>query len=1024
MKCPKCQFDNPEGAKFCNECGNKLELACPECGKANPLGSKFCNECGHNLKEAKEAPSIDYNKPQSYTPKFLANKILTTRSSIKGERKIVTILFADIANYTSISEKLDPEEVHQIMDGCFKILMEEVHKYEGTINQFTGDGIMALFGAPLSHEDHAQRACHAALSIQKSLKGYGDELENKAGLDFKMRVGLNSGPVVVGSIGDDLRMDYTAIGDSTNLASRMESTARPGTILVSENVHKIARDFFEFESLGKVQVKGKEQPLEAYELIKVSKVESRIGAAVAKGLTKFVGREEEIDILKKAFEKAKSGSGQVVGIVGEAGVGKTRLKLELIGMLPKDEHIYLEGICLHFGESMPYLPILDILRSYFDVKEGDREYIVKKKMEEKVSQNDEAFKNVLPPFHDLLSIKVEDEDYLNLEPKQKRERIFEAIRDLFIRESQKKSLVLVIDDLEWIDKTSEEFLDYLIGWLPGTHILLIILYRPEYTHQWGSKSYYSKIGVDQLSGNTSTELVSAILKEAEAIPELMELIISRTGGNPLFTEEFTRSLLENGSIEKKEHQYVLSTKVSEIQVPDTIQGIIAARMDRLEDNLKHIMQVASVIGRDFGFRILQTVIGMQKELKHYLLSLQGLGFVYEKTLFPELQYIFKHALTQEVAYNSLLLKRRKEIHQEIGKAIEEIYPEKLEEFYEMLAYHYSKSDDSEKAYEYLWLSGEKASRSNSTWETFGYCKEAINVLTHLPETDENKRKKLEVLRLMTGPMRLLGYPEGSLKFLKEGEKLAKEMGDEKSQAILYSRMGHYFTIKGANPLLGIEYSEISFKIAEKMKDIELIARTSWDLTASYNISGQFLNSINVAEKVISLLEKTKKELEYFGAGLNVYSVLLAYYGMCMGLMGNFEKGKVFLEKGLRFASEINDRTGAGPVEWHYSMFFCAKGDGENAIDHFRKGIRYIEEVKYISILGLAWSGLGWGHYLIGDLETARKYIEKGLKIQRDAGVPWWLSLHFLLLGMVHFGSGDLQKRSKLYAGGRNTITQE
>jgi class 3 adenylate cyclase len=289
----------------------------------NPLGSKFCNECGHDLGRPKEALPVDYDQPQSYTPKHLADKILTTRSSVEGERKLVTVLFADVANYTSMSEKLDPEEAHQIMDGCFKILMDEIHRYEGTINQFTGDGIMALFGAPVAHEDHAQRACHAALAIQRALEGYSDNLEKRLGLAFRMRVGLNSGPVVVGSIGDDLRMDYTAVGDTTNLAARMESMARPSTILGTASTYRLARDFFDFRPLGKFQVKGKEESQEVYELVEASEVATRIEAAAAKGLTRFVGRTREAEGLKDAFEKTRSESGQVVGVVGEAGVGKS-----------------------------------------------------------------------------------------------------------------------------------------------------------------------------------------------------------------------------------------------------------------------------------------------------------------------------------------------------------------------------------------------------------------------------------------------------------------------------------------------------------------------------------------------------------------------------------------------------------------------------------------------------------------------------------------------------------------------------
>jgi len=700
MKCSNCGFENESGKKFCTECGAKLTLKCPQCGADVKPAEKFCGECGHELKAGLETSTVDYSQPESYTPRFLADKILTTRSSIEGERKLVTVFFADVAGYTTLSEKLDPEEVHQIMDGCFKILMDEIHRFEGTINQFTGDGVMALFGAPLAHEDHAQRACHAALSVQKALGEYGDKVKADTGLEYKMRIGLNSGHVIVGSIGDDLRMDYTAVGDTTNLADRMQGLAEPGTVMVSTNTHRLASNYFDFDSLGKVEVKGKEEKQDVYKLIKTGEIDTRIGASVSKGLTRFVGRKISMAALEEPYDRVVEGSGQVTGIVGEAGVGKSRILLEFINQLPQGEFTYLEGRCLHYGGSMAYLPVIDILKTYFEVKDADREFIIKKKIEEKVIDLDLNLEQTLPSFQEILSLKVDDETYLKQDAQMKKILTFEALRDLFIRISENQPLVIAIEDLHWIDKISEDFIDYLIGWLANSKIYLLLLYRPEYTHQWGSKSYYSKIGLDQLPLDSAKELVTAMLEGGEVAPELRELILSRSAGNPLFMEEFTQTLLENGSIKKLDNRFGLDRDINDIQVPDTIQGIISARMDRLEDNLKRTMQVASVIGRDFALRILQSITGMKEELKSYLLSLQGLEFIYEKKLFPELEYIFKHALIQEVAYNSLLQQRRKEIHKKIANAIEVIYSDRLDEFYKMLFYHYSKAESQEKAIEF------------------------------------------------------------------------------------------------------------------------------------------------------------------------------------------------------------------------------------------------------------------------------------------------------------------------------------
>jgi class 3 adenylate cyclase/tetratricopeptide (TPR) repeat protein len=731
MRCPECQFDNREGAKFCKKCGAKLELACPKCNSALTADSIFCDECGYDLRKPVKVPPVDYSQPHFYTPKFLAEKILTTRSSIEGERKLVTVLFADIANYTSMSEKLDPEEIHQIMDGCFKILLDEIHKYEGTINQFTGDGVMALFGAPIAHEDHGRRSCHAALSIQKALVGYREKIRRDYDVNFQMRMGLNSGPVVVGSIGDNLRMDYTAIGDTTNLAARMESNAEPGSILVSEATFKLSNDFFHFHQLGKIKVKGKKQPQEAYKLIKESEVGTRIKASVIRGLTKFVGRKNSMATLKEPYERVLSGAGQVVGVVGDAGVGKSRLLLEFKNQLPQDEYTYLEGSCLHYGSKMIYWPIIEILRSYFEIKDGDQEIVIKDKLNNKIRQLDHRLAGILPSFQELVSVKVDDEKYLQLDPGQKKLRIFEAIRDLFIRVSEQKPLVLAIEDLHWIDKPSEECISYLIDWLANMHILLILLYRLEYTHKWGSKFYYTKVGLKQLGTASSNELVQALLEGGEVVPELRGLVLSRSGNNPLFVEELIHSLLENGTIQKKNHQYVLTRNASDIQVPDTIQGIIAARIDRLEESLKRVMQVASVIGREVAFRILQTIMGMSEELKSHVFKLQGLEFISEKRVFPELEYIFKHALTQEVAYNSLLQKRRKEIHENIGNAIEDLYIDRIEEFYELLAYHYERAEIHGKAIHYLIRAGDRAKAIYANEEAIAFYRKATRQLSLL-----------------------------------------------------------------------------------------------------------------------------------------------------------------------------------------------------------------------------------------------------------------------------------------------------
>jgi class 3 adenylate cyclase/tetratricopeptide (TPR) repeat protein len=1007
MKCFKCQTNLPDGAKFCKECGQKIEMACPECGKSVPPDSKFCLECGYDLRRPKNIPALDFGHPKTYTPKHLAEKILNTRSALEGERKLVTVLFADVANFTSLSEKLEPEEVHQIMEGCLRILMDEIHQYEGTINQFTGDGVMALFGAPLAHEDHAQRACYAALAIQKDLAEYSEKIQKDYGREFQMRIGLNSGPVVVGSIGDDLHMDYTAIGDTINLASRMEGLAQPGTVLLSRNTRRLVKDYFDLNPMGPLEVKGKEEPQEAYELVKAGGAATRLEASMARGLTRFVGRENSMALLMEAYEKVKTGSGQVVGVVGEAGVGKSRLLFEFRNRLSQDEFGYLEGRCIHFGGAMPYLPILDLLRSYFEIREGEREMVLRKRVKERILDLDQNLHRIISPIQDLLSLKVEDEAYLKLEPKQRREKVFEALRDLFIRQSQERPLILVIEDLHWIDKTSEEFLDYLIGWLANVKVLLILLHRPEYTPKWGSKSYFNRIGLDQLTLKSSAELVKAILEGGETAPELSNLILNRAAGNPLFMEELTHSLLENGSIQRTGDQYVLSKKTSDLQVPDTIQGIIAARMDRLEENLKRIMQVASVIGREFAFRILQAISDLREDLKTELLNLQGLELIYEKSLFPELEYVFKHALTQEVAYNSLLSNRRKDIHKRIGRAIEELYTENLEEFYEVLAYHYSRGEDIDKACKYLKLSGQKAQKSYASREAYEFYKEAVELLNKLPDTDEKKKKLIEVIVLM-GSIEQFSFQEINLSFYQQGESLAYELGDIRNQAYIHSLTASYYSYQGDH-LKAIKYSEMGFDEALKIQDVEIMALLGCGLCNPYLASNRFQEMVDKMPEAIELLENKGRETDFLNYPINPYTFICTLTGIALCFLGRFAEAKGFIQKGHRNAILVEHPVTLAFNQMNFGQFFMHKGDWKPAKEYLEEGLRLSEETKADWVAGFILIFLGYVNSYLGDSETGRRQMEKGVQIYRETMGELHLAYWLYLMGDIYLNQGDLEK---------------
>jgi class 3 adenylate cyclase len=1000
MQCPKCQFENPDGKKFCRECGANLILACPQCAAEILSDDKFCGECGHALKKPKDTPTIDYSEPQTYTPKYLADKIFKNRSALEGERKLVTVLFADVANYTSMAEKLDPEEVHQIMDGCFNILLDEIHHYEGTINQFTGDGVMALFGAPLSSEDHAQRACHASLSIQKSIENYGEKIKQNYGLDFKMRIGLNSGMVVVASIGDDLRMDYTAMGDTTNLAARLESLAQPGTTLLSANTRKLTRDYFEFKPLGGLEVKGKAEVQEAYELIRVTEVATRIEASASKGLTTFVGRSQELQVLKEKYVKAKSGNGQVVGLVGEAGVGKSRLLFELKNMLPKGEYSYIEGRCQQYGGNMLYLPILDILKSYLGIEEGDREFIIKKKLQEILLQLDEQLKSHLPPLQDLLSLTIDDEKYPQLNPGQKKIYTFEAIRDVLIRESQNRPVVMAVEDLHWIDKTSEEFLNYLIDWLPNARVLLVLLYRPEYTHQWGSKSYYSKVGVDQLSMSTGAKLVHAILEGDEVVPELRELILSRAGGNPLFVEELTCSLLENGSIRKKDHHYVLTRKASEVQVPDTIQAIIAARIDRVEENLKRIMQMASVIGREFAFRLLQTIMEMREELKSQLLNLQGLEFISEKRLFPELEYIFKHALTQEVAYSSLLKKRRRDIHERIGAAIEALYTDRLEEYYELLAYHYGRSENKEKTFEYLDLANQKAAKLYAIEEAKVYFDEAMKLLDNLPDTEKNKKRRISLLVNNYDVFEMLFIHKEYFDFLQRYEQMAIDLKHPELLGAFYGQLGMCKWWFGQFN----QAAETLTKAIELCNASESVEYAAWGyvcLQWTYLFKADFDKVLAFKKNALHLLEKQ--------FNLRIYAWELIAVSYAHQFMGCWNDAISEAQKALKAGEDFSDNSVVSIAAGTLSFAHFFKLDFVRAMEY---GIYAVDKAPTPADKAWAQDALAFASFGSGDLDKGIEILASAVQIYQSGGWVWGVVYASTCLGEAYWLNGMYDEAKK------------
>jgi class 3 adenylate cyclase/pimeloyl-ACP methyl ester carboxylesterase len=699
---------------------------------------------GAELKAPSEAGSAE--TPDSYTPKHLAEKILASRGAIEGERKQVTVLFADVQGSTALIEGMDSEQAVRRLEPALKAMMEAVHRYEGTVNKVQGDGIMALFGAPLAHEDHAVRACYAALAMQEAMRAHAEETRRTHGVEVQARVGLHSGEVIVRTIGNDLTMDYDAVGPTVHLAKRMEQLASPGSTRLTPDTLRLAEGYIEAGSLGPVPVKGFAEPVEVFELRAAGVARTRLQAAATRGLTRFIGRESELQTLNRALDCAGGDCGQIIAVIGEPGVGKSRLVHEFTKSHRAHQRLILESSGVPYGKTTAWLPVIDLLKSYFRIEARDDDRRTREKVTGKILTLDETLKAAVPAFLSLFDVAVEEPEWLALDAAQRRRRTLEAIKALFLEESAVQPLIVVIEDLHWADSESLALLDSLVEVLPASRILLLINYRPEFAHGWGSRTYYGQLRIDPLPIQSADELLSALLGENQDLAPLKSLLIGWAEGNPLFLEESVRSLVETGALSGELGAYELTQKFDKVEMPATVHAIIASRIDRLEPEQKRLLQLAAVIGHDVPYAVLRTVADMSDhELQHLLAALQTAEFIYEKKLFPDIEYTFKHAFTHEVAYSGLLEGRRHELHARVGEILEELYPDRQAELSEVLAGHFEKGEVWAKAAAYHLRASEKAKDQYAYPNALEICRKALECTKQADGVDEEKARSLVMI---------------------------------------------------------------------------------------------------------------------------------------------------------------------------------------------------------------------------------------------------------------------------------------
>jgi class 3 adenylate cyclase/tetratricopeptide (TPR) repeat protein len=882
--------------------------------------AKFCPECGKPVSTAGgvAAPAQPrYASPDAYTPKHLAERILTSKASLEGERKQVTVLFADMKGSMELLADRDPEEARKLLDPLLELMMSAVHHYEGTVNQVMGDGIMALFGAPLAHEDHAVRACYSALRMQEAVRRYAEEMRRREGVLPQIRVGLNSGEVVVRSVGNDLRMDYTAVGQTTHLASRMEQMAAAGTILVTADTLALAEGYVQVLPLGPSQIKGLTGPIEVYQVTGAGSLRTRMEAAAARGLTRFVGRSAEQEVLRQTLDKARAGRGQIVALVGEPGVGKSRLFWEFIHSHRTHGWLVLETGTASYSKSSLYLPIIDLLKSYFQLDPRDDARKIREKVTGKIVSLDRALEPTLPAFLALLDVPVGDPHWEGLDPPQKRLRTLDALKRLLLRESQVQPLGLALEDLHWIDSETQALLDSLVDSLPMARLLLLVNYRPEYQHGWGGRSYYTQLRIDPLPPESADELLEALLGPDPSVAPLKAPLIARTQGNPFFLEESIRTLVETHVLEGARSAYRLVKEPTSAQVPATVQAVLTARIDRLPLEEKRLLQAAAVIGEEVPFPLLQAIADQPDEALHRgLAHLQAAEFLYEARLFPELEYTFKHALTHQVTYGSLVHERRQTLHARIVDALETLYADRVTEQVERLAHHAVRGELWEKAVPYLHQAGRRAFARSAHREAVACHEQALEALSHLPKTPQTLERAVDLRLGLRNSLFPLGELEAGLGHLREAEGIARTLGDERRLGLILAYLSEHARLTG-NAADACTFALQVPGIAARLDDAPLAVAANYYLATAHWIAG---NTGEASRHFAATVAPLDGELGRERCGLAGFPVVMgrAFWAWNLAERGEFEAGLTHGHKAIQLAEALNHP---------YSLAFACRGLG-------------------------------------------------------------------------------------------------
>jgi class 3 adenylate cyclase/predicted ATPase len=929
---------------------------------------------GENTAAAPVSSPPQAQSPARYTPAHLAERIraeqaaMAARGVTEGERKTITALFADLKGSTALIEGLDPEEARAIIDPALQIMMEAVHRYEGYVAQALGDGIFALFGAPIAHEDHPQRALYAALRMQEGMRRYADALRRKGYPPLLMRVGLNTGEVVVRSIRkDDLHTDYVPVGHVTNLAARMEQLAPPGAIVVSAYTHRLTDGYFAFKDLGPTPIKGVGEPLAIYEVLGVGPLRTRLQVAARRGLTRFVGRQGELAQLHQALAQAKAGHGQIVGVMGEPGLGKSRLFYEF-KLRSVSGCVVLEAYAVSHGKASPYLPVIELLKSYFRIETPDDERTRREKVGGKVLMLDRSLEDTLPYLFALLGIEEQPSPLQQMDPQIRRRRTFEALKKLFLRESLNQPLVLIFEDLHWLDGETQGVLDVLSESVASARMLLLTNYRPEYRHEWGQKTYYTQLRLAPLGKAEAEELLTFLLGKDASLTALQPLILQKTEGTPFFMEEVVQTLAEEGVLVGERGQYRLEKAPPELHISPTVQGVLAARIDRLAADEKEFVQQLAIIGREFPLNLVRRVVSQpEEELYRLLASLQRKEFLYEQPAFPEVEYHFKHALTQEVAYGSVLQDRRRALHERTAQAIEALYQFTLEEHYSELAQHYRRTENAPKAVRYLQLAGQQAAQRSANTEAVTLLTEAVALVHQLPAIPEYVRQEL-TLQTTLGP--LLIAAKGYAAPETEGA---------------WTR---------------------AYALCQQLGEPSQLFPVLWGLLLLYLGRADYRRARAYGEQMLSLAQRLHDSSLLLWAYRGLAEVAFCL-GECLAAKTYSENSMAWYDPQQRRAQTfVHSEDPAISPFYFYSQSLFVLGYPDRALQQVRQALPLARELAHANTMGSASFATAWIHIWRREHEEARAQAEAVIALATEQGLPFWLAWGTIVRGWALVMQGE------------------